>query len=301
MNKILYAFIILALAVITGCEKQEEFGLAQSQKAFNFRMIPDLRAFNLAEANPSVTFTMYSETNNIESVDVEVELFQFLSDATTPRAVLAEIDGASVTNDGSTKITLTLADFAAAVGVDPATLGGGDIFTIYNVVQLQDGRVYPDTLILDSEAFINIENSFLTAGATTSFTGQLNFPMVCSVSSPFTGTYAVTDDCDLFGGTVQLTEVAGNPTQREFTGAWAGFDGVGFALDLVCGRVFVAEQGIGLGCAPGDLVDVVTSEIGTLGPGAYDDADDSQFTVNVYYSNPGCFGGFDCTLTFTKQ
>lgn len=306
MKKIIYSFILLSLTVLIGCEKQEEFGIAQSEKGFNFRMVPDIKAFNLADNDPTVKFTMFSETKNIRKVRVMVELFQFLNDQTTPRYLVKEIEGASVSNDGSTQTTISLAEMANAVKVDVGSLGGGDVFTIYNVVELENGNVYPDTLTLGEQTFINTENSFFTAGNNTSYTAQLNFPMVCSVSSPFTGTYAITDDCGLFSGTTEIVAVAGNPTQRSFGALFtiAGcceFDGIGFTVDLVCGRVFVPKQGIGIGCGGGSNVDVLTSHISKNGPGAYDDLDDSQFTANIYYSNPDCFGGFECQLTFTKQ
>ena len=305
MNKILYSIALLSLILLIGCEKQEEFGKSQSDTGFNFRMIPDARSFNLADTDPTINVTMYTETANIRQVDVVVELFQFLKDQKTKRALVKRIDGASLTNDGSSKATISLQEMATAVGVDPAELGGGDVFTIYNVVELQNGNVYPDTITLGGEQFINTENSFFTAGGTTSYTGQLNFPMVCSVSSPFTGTYAITDDCGLFSGTATLVAVAGNPTQRDFGALFTvpgccEFDGLGFAIDFVCGRVFVANQGIGIGCGA-IPVDVQTSHISKNGPGEYDDSDDSQFTVNVLYPTPDCFGGFECRLTFTKQ
>jgi hypothetical protein len=302
MKKLIYSIMFLSLLAVTGCEEQEEFGKAQAQEGFNFRMIPDSRAFNLADQNPTVNFTMFSETGNIRKVDVVVELFQFLNDATTTRVKVKEIDGATVTNDGSSQISISLQEMADAVNVDPATLGGGDVFTIYNIVELENGNVYPDTLKLGGTDVINTENSFFTAGATTSYTAQLNFPMVCSISSPFTGTYVISDDCELFLGTVQLVEVPGNPTQRDFGASFLGFDNIGFAMDLVCGRVFVAKQSVGLGCGGAfGNVDVQTSAIDVLGPGAYDDLDDSQFTANINYPNSACFGGFDCTVTFTKQ
>jgi hypothetical protein len=306
MKKILYSWMLLGLVVLFACEEQGRLGLDESEVGFNFRMIPSATSFNLADTDPSVTFTMYSETNNIKKVNVVVELYQFLNNSRTWRFNLAEIDGAAITNDGTTKITVPLSAFADATGVDPASLGGGDVFTIYNVVELENGKVYPDTLDLDGKKYINTENSYFPSGATTSFTGQLNFPMVCSVSSPFTGTYTVTDDCGLFSGDVVLATVAGNPVQRTFTGTWAidednVFSGIGFDLDLTCGRVFVQTQSIGLGCGGGSNVDVATSSIDDLGPGLYDDLDDGQFTVNVRYPNAACFGGFDCALTFTKK
>ncbi|SKC50332.1 hypothetical protein SAMN05660236_1065 [Ohtaekwangia koreensis] len=306
MKKTLYSILLFSLGILFACEEQGELGLDESDEGFNFRMVPSATSFNLADEDPSVTFTMYSETDNIKKVNVIVELYQFLNDAKTWRFNLAEIDGATIKNDGTTKITIPLSSFANATGIDPATLGGGDVFTIYNVVELENGNVYPDTLELGGKTYINTENSFYPSGGTTSYTGQLNFPMVCSVSSPFTGTYTVTDDCDLFAGEVVLSTVAGNPVQRAFTGVWTidpdnVFPGIGFKFDLTCGRVFVQTQSIGLGCGGGSNVDVVTSAIEDFGPGLYDDLDDSEFTVNVRYPNADCFGGFDCRLTFTKK
>ena len=306
MKKTIYTSILFCLTVLFACEEQEKFGLAQSDTAVNFRMVPNAGAFNLADNNSQVTFTMYSSTDNIESIEVVVELYKFLSNSTTPRVKLTDIDGATISNDGTSKITIALQQFADAVGVDIAELGGGDVFSIYNVVELENGNVYPDTLVFGGNPFINAENAFFTSGNTTSFTGQLNFPMVCTVTEPFTGMYTVTDDCGLFSGTFELKAVPGNPTKRTFgtTFTIAGcctFPGLGYDLDLVCGRVFVAKQGIGIGCAGVGNVDVVTSDIEDLGPGAYDDLDDSEFTSNIYYPTPACFGGFDCALTFTKQ
>ncbi|HEY9047067.1 MAG TPA: hypothetical protein VIN08_14280 [Ohtaekwangia sp.] len=306
MKKIIYSSVLFGLAILFACEEQGKLGIDQSQKGFEFRMIPNATSFNLADSDPSVTFTMYSETNNIKKVNVVVELYQFLNNSRTWRYNLAEIDGSTLTNDGTSKITIPLSQFASAANIDPSTLGGGDVFTIYNVVELENGNIYPDTLELGGESYINTENSYFPSGGTTSYTGQLNFPMVCSVSSPFTGTYTITDDCGLFAGDVVLETVAANPVQRTFTGTWTldpdnVFSGIGFNFDLTCGRVFVQTQSIGLGCGGGSNVDVVTSDIDDLGPGLYDDLNDSQFTVNVRYSNPDCFGGFDCTLTFTKK
>lgn len=306
MKKIIYASILFCLVVLLACEEQEKFGLVESDRAVNFRMVPDAGSFNLADNESEVTLTMYSSTDNIKSIEVVVELYRFLSNSKTSRFKLTDIDGAIINNEGTSKITISLQQFADAVGVDPGELGGGDVFSIYNIVELENGNVYPDTLIFGGNPFVNAENAFFTSGNTTSFTGQLNFPMVCTVTEPFTGMYTISDDCDLFSGTVELKTVPGNPTQRTFSALFTiagccSFPGLGYDLDLVCGRVFVAKQGIGIGCGAAGTVDVVTSDIEDLGPGAYDDLDDSEFTSNIYYSTPACFGGFDCSITFTKQ
>lgn len=306
MKKILYSSLLLALVAMIGCEEQGKLGLDESDKGVNFRMIPDVGSFNLADNDPKITFTLYSEGKNIKKVNVVVELYQFLDNSRSSRFSLAEVDGATITNDGSSKLTIPLSSFAKATGVAPEALGGGDVFTIFNVVELENGRVYPDTLKLGDKTYINTENSYFAAGSTTSYTGQLNLPMVCSVSSAFTGTYIVDDDQDLFDGEVTVTAVAGNSIQRLMTGTWTldpdnVFENRSFKFDLTCGRVFVQTQSIGLGCGAGNNVDVATSAIDKNGPGLYDDLDDSEFTINVRYPNANCVGGFESTLKFTKK
>lgn len=306
----IYFLIVAFFAVLMGCESDNKLGLDQSNRVLNFRMEADVASFNslaLNTVDQEVTFTMYSEGKNIDNVTILTDFFQFSSQTTTNRGVLAQIDGSTITNDGTTKLTLKLDDFLTATGVDFNDLAGGDVFKIYNIVELDNGQVYPDTVYIDTDddgdldPFLNIENSFL--GGTSSFIAELAFPIVCPVTDPFVGTYAITDDQGLWLGNVTLTTNGGS--SRTFTGNWGkgtvtanGFDGIGFDFDLVCGSIFVAEQSIGLGCGGGSNVDVVTSSVN--GPGIYDDLDDSQFVINVYYSNGDCFGDFESILTFDK-
>jgi hypothetical protein len=303
---VLFILSIAIVASFIGCESDNKLGLDESVPAMNFRMISDIASFNILEGDPEVTFTMYTENRDINNVTILVELFQFAPNTTTPRAVLSQINGSALKNDGSSKLTLNLSDFTSAVGVNLNDLAGGDIFTIYNIVEMNNGTIYPDTVFIDTDGdgdidpFLNIENSF--TGGTSSFVAQLGFPIVCPVSSAFTGTYAITDDQGLWVGNVVVEQTG--PAQRTFKGNWGSsagldFDDIGFAFDLVCGSIFVAEQSIGLGCGGGSDVDVVTST--DLGPGTYNDADDSEFTINVTYSNADCFGGFDSVLNFVKQ
>jgi len=307
-----FAYIILLMfsGAFLGCESDNKLGIDESSPGLNFRMVADVASFNSLAANTvdqEVTFTMYTEGNNIDNVTVLVDFFQFATNTTTSRGVLAQIDGTSLTGDGSSKLTLKLEDFLNATGVDFDDLAGGDVFSIYNIVELDNGQLYPDTVYIDTdgdgddEPILNIENSFLLG--TSSFVAQLNFPIVCPVTDAFTGTYSVTDSEGWYVGTAAITSNGG--ASRTFTGSsWGApiglnFAGTGFDFDLVCGSIFVAEQSIGLACGAGNAVDVVTSV--NLGPGTYNDLDDSQFVIHVLYPNDNCIGGFDSILTLTKQ
>jgi hypothetical protein len=191
---ILFLFCTLVLGMFS-CEEQGELGLDESDKAFNLRVAPDKATFDISAGDPEINFTMYSDTKTIDRVTILVELVQFGTDAPTPRAVLKEIPGNVFSNSSSSNVSIKLSEFANAVGLTVDELAGGDIFTIYNQVSMADGRVYPDTLNLGGDDFINVENSFFTAAGSTSFTGTLDFPVLCPfIASDAAGTYEITTE-----------------------------------------------------------------------------------------------------------
>lgn len=196
MKQILFSFFIAAVGgVILSCEEQEKFGMAQSDKAFNLRMAPDKNSFDISAGDPQINFTLYSDTRSIEKITFMVELLQFGDEGPTPRALLKEVPGSVFGDQPSTSVTLKLSDFVTAVGLTLDDLAGGDEFTIYNQVTMNDGRVYPDSLEFGDEKFVNVENSFFTAAGTTSFTSQISFPVLCPfVAADAAGTYTMTTD-----------------------------------------------------------------------------------------------------------
>lgn len=196
MKKYAYKLIpVLCVVVLFSCTSDNEFGEEQSARALNFRMVPSVPSIDISAGDPDMTFTMYSENNNIDRVTILVELLQFANNELTPRATLSEIDGGTITNDGSSQVTFALSDFTSVLGLSNDDLNGGDIFTVYNIVTMEDGTVYPDTIELGGEKFLNIEQAFVTAGATTSFTTNLSFPVLCPfVVSDAVGMYALTRD-----------------------------------------------------------------------------------------------------------
>ena len=196
MRHIFFLFLFCTLVLgMFSCEDQEKFGLEESDKAFNLRVVPDKGSFDISAGDPSINFTMYSDTKTIDKVTILVELAQFGSDGPTSRAVLKEIPGNVFSNSSSSTVSIKLSEFASAVGFTVDELAGGDIFNIYNQVSMNDGRVYPDTILLGDDQFINVENSFFTAAGSTSFTGTIAFPVLCPfVPAEAAGTYTVTRD-----------------------------------------------------------------------------------------------------------
>ncbi|HYF69212.1 MAG TPA: hypothetical protein VD884_13805 [Ohtaekwangia sp.] len=194
MKKTLYSILAFILSIfLLSCEEQEKFGLAQSTKGFNYRVIPSVNSFDISQGDPQVSLTAYSDNKNIESVEIWVELNQFATKTITERSLLTTVDGNSLSSEGSV-VTLSLSQFAAALDLETDDLIGGDIFNIYNIVKMDDGRIYPDTLKFTGQDLVNIENAFLTTG-TTSFTTKLSFPVLCPfIMEEALGTYTVTTD-----------------------------------------------------------------------------------------------------------
>lgn len=214
MKKYFFKIIpALWIAVLVACSSDNEFGIEQSEQTLNFRMVPDVGSFDIAAGDPALTFTMFTENSDIDHVTIWVELFKFKNDSITPRAILSEIDGSMLNNEGSSKVTFNLSDFTGALGLSNSDLDGGDIFTIYNIVAMNDGRAYPDTLALGEDKFINVENALITTSVSTSLTTNLSFPVLCPfVISEAVGMYAITrDDAGVVTDPGHLTEVVPGP------------------------------------------------------------------------------------------
>jgi hypothetical protein len=220
MKQTIFSFFIIAFCgLLFSCEQQDNFGIDQADKAFNLRMAPDKNSFDISAGDPEVNFTVYSDTKTIDHVEIFVELLKFGSDGPTPRALLKEIPGNTLGNSPSTSVTMKLSDFVGAVGLTLDDLGGGDIFNIYNEVTMNDGRVYPDTLTLGGEKFVNVENPFFTAAGTTSFTTTLTFPVLCPfVTADAVGTYSISrDDLEVAFDPAYQPEVIAGPGPNQVT------------------------------------------------------------------------------------
>ncbi|WP_224997619.1 hypothetical protein [Cesiribacter sp. SM1] len=264
MNKIKIYSLLLGMATAwTACEVDEPIGVQSDN--LTFVTAPEISAVGQS----------FYDLSDPENTEIDFSIALAGKESVDRIEVLQSYEGSDFkvvetisTFPADLSISLTEAMNLAGLTVDQLTAGDDFVYTF---------KVYSAA---GSEYFTN-----------TSFTASTT----CVVQAPFEGTYTVTDDCELFFGTATLTKTSGN--LRSFQASWDTFNGIGFEFDLVCEQIYVTEQSIGLGCGAGNNVDVVTAAV----PGTFSASDDSQFTVNVNYSNAGCFGGFECSLTFTKQ
>ncbi len=213
MKQILISFTIIAFSmIIFSCEEQAKFGLEESDKAFNLRMSPDKNTFDISQGDPQINFTVYSDTKSIDNVRIIVEFVEFGGDGPSTRRLLKELPGNVFATSPSTTVSIKLSEFAAAVGLTLNDIKGGDIFNIHNQVNMVDGRVYPDTLDLGGDEYVNVENSFFTSAGSTSYTSTLSFAVLCPfIAAEAAGTYIITrDDAEVsFDPTYQPIVIAG--------------------------------------------------------------------------------------------
>jgi hypothetical protein len=253
---------VLVVTALVSCGDDEKRGVDQADDGVNFRMITESAQINLKDADPRVNLTMYSESHNIDHVTVLIERTQASTEETTERFVLKTFDAGSITNDGSMKLSLTLAQLAEAVHVNAGELDGGDSFTLYNIVTLNNGVTYPDTIKLTDETgtkkVLNLGNVF-TSGGTTSYTPLITISLVCASDLGGTYSYVTTniqcENCDAsvpgegacgvsVSGTGTLKETGNlgvysvsDATFGEYGCAWADTPAEGVTLIDVCGKI----------------------------------------------------------------
>jgi hypothetical protein len=146
-------------------------------------MTRDVGSFNILDANPSVTLTVYSGSENIASVNLMADILVFnLADPPnsplTPRVSLKVFNKGEFDNEGNTVISLTLQEIVDAIGFPLDSLKGGDVVNLYNFVTLDDGRLFPDTLTLNDQNYLNLGSPFVTT-TTSSFNAFLPFAISC--------------------------------------------------------------------------------------------------------------------------
>lgn len=205
--------------IIFSCEEQEKLGYEQSDKGFNLRVAPDKNTFDISAGDPEINFTIYSDTRTIDRVQILVEFLKFGAEEATSIRLLKEIPGDQLGTLPSVNVPIKLSEFAGAVGITLDELGGGDQFTIHNKVLMADGRVYPDTLKLGDDEFVNIENSFFTSAASTSYTTTLAFAVLCPfVVADAEGAYIVTrDDAEVLWAPDHEPVVVAGPGANQVT------------------------------------------------------------------------------------
>jgi hypothetical protein len=246
MKKIFYSILPLAfIVVLASCvDEAGDIGFDESSRGVNFRVIADQTNIDLFDTDAEINLTTYSENDNISNVTMLVELND---GGVASRKVLKVISGSELNKNGVV-YTFNLNDLAAAVGTTPGALEGGDAFTITNVVTLDNGLVFPDTLSLTdangTKTVLNLGNVF-GAGAPTSYILQLTLTLVCSSAIPEGLYHAIssgtsTDPCpptnplNNYAYDVEITKTG--PTSYQvsdiFAGVYINWYGICYEYDV---------------------------------------------------------------------
>jgi len=319
MKKTIKYIILLSLTLpmmmLLSCEDEEKIRVPDFDIATNFRISRDVASFDSTDPNAGVNLTMYSESNNIQVVEMFVSHFSLIDNAESNQFPLATLNGSDITNDGSTQRSFSLIDLTAAMNKTPADLAGGDIVNLYSIVTLTDGRVYPDTVKANADQeFLNVTPTIVNSSATTSFSPKLTFPILCDMPATFgTGTYLFEviegENIEGFAGTtifdedvlVEITSTSN--TGRVFTVGYLSAFGftTDIEFDFACNVILLDPTAAGVGCGFS-----ITWNLNTTNPGTFDITDDSQYTISMVHNDNGSCApqvpqGDIYTFRLTKQ
>jgi len=194
-----WAFILVIL--FGSCEDPDAVRIPDFEKAANVRISVDpgyssLRADDLD--NAQIVFSVYSENENIESVEISATYYSFSQDSSYSEQIIRTYtqNDFDAGNGIIPDVTLTASELAGIFGMGAASdLGGGDRFDFHNVTTLTNGRVFPDTVKLVTGDVVNVTPNIINSASTTSFT----VGFTAYVSCPFVvedaiGTYEVVED-----------------------------------------------------------------------------------------------------------
>ncbi len=289
-KSILYTLLVLPMVMLVSCEDEDKVRIPEFDIATNFRIVRDVNSFDSTDPNAGVKLTIYSESDNINIVNMYVSHFSFTANAETDQFALTELQGNNITNDGSTQLSFSLSELVEPIGLVPSDLAGGDAVNIYSIVTLDDGRVYPDTIkATTDQQFLNVTPNIINSSASTSFSPRLTFPIICELDPSFgTGEYLFEViegnntgfGIPIFASSTTVTIEATSSTGRTFEVPY--FAGFGFTsnvnFNFACNITLVPLTASGLGCTGTLAWDMNPND-----PGTFDINDDSEFTISIIH------------------
>ncbi len=291
-------YLVLFAAAAISCKDDDSIRIPESGIGPNVRIAfdPNFGFINFDDLdNAKLKFNVYSESSNLEKVDVN---FVYTT--------------GGVNSDTIVFKTITQADINAAGGVienieisaqelvdkipgldDLSDLSGGDSFTMLNFTTMADGAVYPQPTI---DGNTNVAPNIVNAAATTSFTVSYQAFVGCP-SDPleFNGDYASEITASNYGGfvgasnDVVITFVGPEPFRYNISDisalAYAPFGGSAYPGDIydICGNPQML---------PTSTFGVTTD----TGGGTWDPVN-GVLTLNLFESN----NGLSWTIVFTKK
>jgi hypothetical protein len=261
MKQFSYLLTIAAcMVLIWSCEDEDKIRIPEALTAANMRLVVD-------PAHPQINFATvstdyfamdaYSQNTDLSKVEITAQ-FQ-------DQIVILQTLSQSDFVNGHARLEYDADDFATAFGVpgfSDASRGGN--FALRPVVYLNDGRIYPDYVVVSAQdSFLNIGTGPLGA-VNGAFTFRVNTAITCSPLD-ISGTYLVisstgtsTDPCcpgevSVNGNTVVLTSTGGsNFAVTDITGGlyFEWYDVYGITapedtpgtLNYNCGEVLIVNS-----------------------------------------------------------
>ncbi|MBL0745201.1 hypothetical protein [Chryseolinea lacunae] len=187
-----YSLLVATTLIFTvSCRDEDKIRMPEIQDGVNARVVvhSDKSVLNFLDiTNASMVFDIYSQNSDIK----EITYSATFTDATFPTqkfptVVIKKVAGSAFANGKASDLQVTATELAAAFDLPGGAtyLSGGDNFTFFSSVELNDGRI------------INAANSApnITTGTNASFTSTFKLFVSCPfVVDEAVGTYTVVTD-----------------------------------------------------------------------------------------------------------
>ncbi len=219
-NNIIKPFFFLCLLfAFSACQDDDKIRFPEFEEAVNMRVVidPSKSFLDFADLNSArFAYQVFSQNQNLR--EVNFFLTYVTADSTYPE-ILAESFVQADFAPGSIDREYTPEQLANLFSLTTADLKAGDQFNFRAVVELDNGMIFPDTILKNvdvagtKQSFLNVTPNILNNAATTSFTSQFSTFVGCVFNrDEALGTYQLTrEDIGVTLDPTRLIQVVAGP------------------------------------------------------------------------------------------
>jgi hypothetical protein len=210
-------------------------------------------------ANAKLEFDLFTVNDDIDSANLYMTFIDFETNTTFDTRLFETFEQADFDSEGAIrKVDITIPEIAALYGIPESEVSGGDQVLIATEVVLEDGRRYPDNVLLP-DGTLAFNSPDVANATTSSFNLGFQAFAACAVPTTFAvGTYELEQisgpDDPFFGNPTRwapetVTVTATSLIQRRFQGTYLTFTNRTFNFLLICENIIVTPTGGGVGCS----------------------------------------------------
>ena len=257
---------VFGILLLFGCQDEDSirYDLAEIERGPNVRIQVDANSSFLDFENLSSSkfaYDVYTENDDIRSIQLFLEYYDLDADSTYEEILVEDLTLSSFT-DGHLRVEYSAAEMAGLFNLPGGAddLGGGDLFNFRNQTVMDNGIMYPDSVLAGTKySSLNVSSTITASAPTTLFT--TDFFTFVGCPSSLAGTYTAvstatsTDGCCPTEITVtsEISISQEGPTTYTLPNfafgsynAWycapyglcAGtFDGLGGSMQDICGNL----------------------------------------------------------------